>query len=229
MNLEINITKTLKVLFLFNIVLLIANCVGLFFKHYLGYDYVYGLVNLFDFSRESNIPTYYSAVLHLCASSLLAVIAYLNSKNAKPFKIAWTCLALIFLFLSYDEIASVHEAVGEAVEDRMATSSYFYFAWVVPYGIAVLLFVLIYVPFLLSLSKKIRWLFVASGAVFVIGALGFEMLEAVRVEAHGRDDFIYAVLYTIEEFLEMAGISLFIYTLLLYITQEYKKINLSLG
>jgi len=224
---EICPRKTLTFLIACNIALLLANCIVLFLKLYLDHDYVYGLVHLFDLSKESNIPSYYSAVLHLVAAFSLAFITLVNRKSDKPFSLAWVSLAAAFLFLSYDEIASVHEAVGEVVDSSFQTSGYFYFSWVIPYAIGTALLGLLYVPFLLALPKKIRILFVVSGTVFVGAALGFEMFEAVRVEAYGRDDVIYAILYSIEEFLEMMGVSLFIYALQLYISMEYKHFVVS--
>ncbi len=57
--------------------------------------------------------------------------------------------------------------------------------------------------------------------IFVLGAVGVELLEGHHYELYGSADVTFAIFYTIEEFMEMFGIVLFIYTLLTYIESEF--------
>jgi len=58
--------------------LLFANIMGLVSIYVFDHDTVFGLVKLFAFREEENIPTLYSSLQLIVASSLLAFIAYKN-------------------------------------------------------------------------------------------------------------------------------------------------------
>ena len=224
MNIEIPprvvFTKFLCLIF----VLLFFNIVGIISKFYLNNN-AYGLIPLFDFSAEKNIPTFFSSVILLFASSLLSIIAVTNKRNGAKY-LAWLWLAIIFLYLSIDEIASIHEMLTDPVRKLFNTSGLLYYAWVIPYGIALIVFVVVYFKFLIRLPNYIKRLFVISGATFVSGAIGFELFGGRHFELHGRDNLIYSSLYTCEEFLEMLGIVIFIYALLLYIVIQFKSLTI---
>ena len=66
--------------------LLFANIMGIISKYYFGHDSVYGLVPLFNFNAEKNIPTFYSSFALLFASILLSLIAFKRKK--KKYKVA---------------------------------------------------------------------------------------------------------------------------------------------
>ena len=72
-------------------------------------------------------------------------------------------------------------------------------------------------------------MFIFSGAMYVIGALGFEMLEGLQAYVNGKQNIIYTLIYTIEELLEMLAIVLFIYALLSYINLELKGLSINLS
>ena len=75
--------------------LLLANILGLISKYYFDHGTVYGLIALFDFNTEKNIPTLYSSIALIIASILLWSIA-LTHKNLKSSYIMWVGLSLIF-------------------------------------------------------------------------------------------------------------------------------------
>lgn len=127
-----------------------------------------------------------------------------------------------------DEIASIHERWSTPFRIALNTSGFLYHAWVIPYGIILVVFTLIYFRFLMRLTKSIRKLFVVSGTTYVIGALGFELLGGWQNDLFGSNNLTYSILYTCEEFLEMLGIVIFIYALLVYITKQFKTLKVSL-
>ena len=57
-------------------------------------------------------------------------------------------------------------------------------------------------------------------------AVGVEMFEGKAVELHGRENIIFALYYTLEEMLEMLGITVFIYALISYISDSIKSIKI---
>ena len=125
----------------------------------------------------------------------------------------WFGLAAIFVVLSLDEMASLHERAGSRLRDAYDLTGYLSFSWVIPGAVFVLLVALAYVPFLLRLPRGTAALMVLAGAVFVAGAIGIEILGAGHDAALGRDaGFRYLVV--IEETLELAGQALFAWALL---------------
>lgn len=177
------------------------------------------LVHLFDFNEEANIPTFYSAVTLLISALLLFSITILHKRSGKSY-LPWLCLGAVFLFLTFDEFASLHELTIGVSREAFNASGYFHYAWVIPYSIGLVALGLIYIPFLKNLEKKIRNLFLLSAAIFVAGALGFEMLGGNVVQSHGPTP-LFAFFYTVEETLEMVGIAVFIFALLTYIPNSY--------
>lgn len=209
-------------------ILLAANLIGLILKLFFFHDYVYGLGPMFNFNTEMNVPTLYSSFALICASILLFIIGYLHKKINLSY-LPWFGLSLIFLFLSIDETSSIHERLTAPVKESLNTSGLLFYAWVIPYSIGLMVFLLVYARFLLNLPKKTMILFIVSGCIFVTGAIGFELLGGRQAEQFGPNDLLYSLFYTCEELLEMLGIAIFIYALLTYLVNKFEvmKINIS--
>lgn len=223
-----NVFKTLLCIISF---LLFANIAAVVMKYYFQHRSCYGLVPMFDFDAETNIPTFYSSIALLLSSFLIALIASCHKKNAAPYWL-WAGLSLVFLFLSVDEFASIHESLGDPV-DRLLKSSglikspkILFYSWIIPYGIALTAFGIAYLKFLIALPRKTMLLFIISGGIFVAGAIGFETLSGIQERQYG-ENFLYGILYTFEESFEMLGIALFIYALLSYIVEHFRPFSIS--
>ena len=217
--------------------LLLANIAGLAAKFCCGIYHVYGLGPLVDFNTEQNIPSFYSACTLLFCSLLLYSIAMQHKSKMQPF-FGWLGLSVIFLFLSIDEIGSVHELLVEPVKSHFGTSGMLFYAWVIPYGIALLCLAALYARFLLRLPRRTMFLFVSGGVVFVLGAIGLELFggkihDDIGISgsiAHvlSGDALRFAIFYTIEELLEMIGVVIFIYGLLTYIVDELGTLKIKM-
>lgn len=205
--------------------LLVSHMLGLMFKLYFNDNYFYGFVPLFDLNHERNIPTFYSTFALIAASILLFFITCAR-KNLKLSYAYWFALAFIFLFLSIDEMCSIHEQLGPIFRKFFNASGVFYHAWVIPYSIALFCFFIIYLRFLFHLPKNIMFLFLFSGIVFATGVIGFEMLGGMQKELFGAEDALYVFYYTCEELFEMIGIAIFNYALLLYIANHFDLITI---
>ncbi len=220
MCIHINSKKVFWVLLSIIFTLLLANSVGIYSKYWLDYDHVFGLIPLFDFNHEVNIPTFYSSFALLFASRLLFLVAFEHrSRNAKY--VSWLVLALIFIFLAIDEAVSIHEIIGDQLRITLNTSGFLYFAWIIPYGLGAVIFLAVYARFLLLLPSYTRIRFIFSGLIFVTGAIGFEAIGGWYFELNGAGHYIYAVLYSCEELCEMLGVAAFIYFLLEYLEVEF--------
>lgn len=227
MHFEIDPREAFRRLLYFISLLLLLNFATIFVRFYFGYDVALGLVPLFNFGTEQNIPTLYSSIALLTSSLLLLVIA-LSHKRGGDSYFYWLGMAFIFLFLAVDETASLHERLIRPIRESFNTSGLLYFAWVIPYGAAVLIFVMTYSRFLMRLPRSTCVLFLVSGTTFIAGAIGFELLGGRHYELQGNDNATYVLFQTAEESLEMLGIVIFIYSLLDYIVTRFGSVTLTL-
>jgi hypothetical protein len=187
------------------------------------------LGDLLGVGHEANLPTWYSSVSLLLCALLAATIAISKKQAGDPFTPHWWGLAGVFLFLSLDESATIHELLTPALRDAFNTSGFLYFAWVIA-GIAfAAAFGAIYIRFLIHLPAGTRWLFLISAAVFLGGAIGVESFNAYLYEGYKAGNVpvdVYNKLTDLEELLEMAGILIFIYALLAYARQYVKRLEI---
>lgn len=225
MNIDISPRKVFKGLLYIILFLLCANVFGIVSKYFFDHGRLYGLVPAFDFNNEGNIPTLFSSLLLFSSSGILFFIALQHKKHNTSY-LPWIGLSLIFFFLGFDEISAFHEKINAPMRDFLNASGIFYFAWVVPYGPLLLIFVVSYWKFLLRLPKKIMKLFIYSGSIYVVGALGFELVEGWHADSFGGGNLLYAIYYTFEELFEMVGIALFIYTLLTYLVSQFASLTI---
>jgi hypothetical protein len=186
----------------------------MFSRYVLGHGQLLGLIDTFDVNAENNVPTFFSAFLLLSCAALLAVVARrpdLAPRDARY----WSWLGLIFLFLALDEDASIHELFIEPIRYSLQLDGLLYFAWVLPYGLALLVIGLLYLRFVFRLPERTRRLTIAAGGLYLAGALVFEMIGGWYLSDYsGEIDFPYLIIVAGEEFLEMCGSILFLYTLL---------------
>ena len=204
--------------------LLFANIMGIVSTYAFDHGKVYGLIDLFDFDNERNIPTLYSSLQLIAVSLLLSIIGVKHISNSAIY-VPWLALAVIFLFLAVDETAMIHERFSLPVGTTLEPTGLLYFSWVVPYGLAVLVCLIAFSRFLLRLPKEAMRRFMASGAIYVTGAIGFEMLSARHKESYGSKNVVFAMFYTCEELLEMLGVAFFVYALLAYISSEFQYLR----
>ena len=188
------------------------------------------LTMLFDLDHEANIPTFFSVLLFGAAGCLL-LLAHRAATFSGHRQWQWRLLALVFFFLALDEGSQIHEKCIEAVQRLMGGIPHasLTYAWVIPYGLAVIGLGVIMAPFLLKLPKRTLWLFVISGTVYIGGALVTEMLEGAATVSGGETSTFYLLLNTMEETLEMIGLALFNYALLDLLAGYGTKLTLGLS
>jgi hypothetical protein len=192
---------------------------------------------------DGTIPEWYSALALLLCSILLGVIAASKKQLGERYTGHWGVLSGIFLLLSVDEVASLHNklnyasTLGSSV--GLAPTGFLSYFWVVPGIVIVLIFVLAYLGFLFHLPKKTLLLFVGAGGLFVAGAIGMEMLAAgldyyiLQGEQRGMADslemtMIYHASVVFEEFFEMLSVVLFVYALLSYIGSYTREVTIQI-
>lgn len=214
MNICISPRRTAVYLFSVSIGLTLISLLLNFVRLQTGHETMFGFMSLFDLDMESNIPAFFSVGMLFSASILLFVIALDQKRSGKAY-LQWLFLALLFSFLALDEGASIHEKITEWVRQLLHPSGVLAFAWVIPYGIFLILFSIVYMRFWLGLDRELKLLIAISGATYICGAIGWEMAEAYNYSKYGVNWGLgYTLMYTAEEFMEMAGIIIFLYALL---------------
>ena len=224
---EINLQPKhlIRPLLLAVVVLTVLNIASLYFYFQSEGPAVDYFSDYFDFDYEGTIPAFFSAGILLLCSLALAIHAWRSRRHRDGNVFHWAFLSAIFCFLAIDEAVMIHENFSDYFETFMKAEGLLYYLWVIPYGIATALLGLLYLRFLWRLPSPIRKRFVVAGIIFLTGALGFDMLGGREADAHGVESVTYCALYTVEEFLEMLGVILFLSALLIHLCPLTVKIT----
>lgn len=218
------ITRLLAVV---EIILVCAALVGQLLRFVFGSTILTKLA-IFYLDGEKNIPTFFSALMLIFAAALLVLITTHKIRQKSTYILHWVILSGGFLCLTFDELFQFHESLVSPVRSLLGGGrlGIFYFAWVIPAIVAVVILGLFFLRFVLHLPPKTRLACVLSAILFVGGAVGFEFVEGVYVELHGNETLTYAMLTIVEEALEMAGVIVFIRALLIYLSEHYPDVSL---
>lgn len=212
------------------VLLVLMSIAGQFSAYFLGHDYVKGLVPASYVASENSFPTWYSSAALALAAGLTALVAYYHRVRGDAFRNHWVVLALIFLAFSAEEVASLHETTIEPIRDTLGVGGFFFFAWVIPGALFALVAAIGFWRFLMHLPTPTRNRFMLAGGLFVLGALGVEMVGGRHFEALGRQqNFTYSMIVAVEEFLEMAGVALFIGAVVDYMRDHLGWTRVELG
>ena len=244
--------RTTRTLFVV-LALLVALSLFTSFCHFVLHWRMEALTQLADLDTEANMPTLYNVLLFFFGAALFWVHGL--QKDPKVAR-GWKTMALVFLFLGVDEGSQIHEKFMQFTKRLMedsgsdALGGWFYYAWVIPYGLAAFVLVLLLSHWLFGLSPTLRKRLIISGIIYVFGAVFMEMAGGkviasmtpvdpanypwmpCRVFGDTADCWIfmepkYIAMYTLEETCEMAGLILCIRALLLEFAAQGKRLSLS--
>ncbi len=184
------------------------------------------IYKLFNLDSEINIPSVLSA-LQLAAVGLVFLAMTIKLKDLDDIPPMFTLvIGLGFLFLSFDELFSVHERITSTLK-HIAPLPRFkgeHGIWIVPYAlIGLVLFALMFRNFLSVWRhyKRESLIIIKGAALFVLGGMGLEILSYQLVREQPYPWYVYATEVAMEEFLEMLGVSIILYgSLLLYQARE---------
>lgn len=191
--------------------------------------YPQALVRLVHLDREANLPTWFASSQLLLLAALFGGIALLETTRGQRTRRLWPWLACAAgaTFLSIDEAATLHEALGTFIEqavDRAPAGSFLRwigkfpsYYWVlvyVPIGLPV---AILCVRFLGREITRSRGLALAGVTIYLFGAVVVDAIEG-SYGAPNHNGFVVGTaggaftidLVLIEECLEMAGVTLLI-------------------
>ncbi len=177
------------------------------------------ILDEFSVNAEQTIPTWFQVLLLFVISVLLALIARAKWSARDRFAAYWTALAVIFLYLSMDEAAAIHEIFADPLQNAFHSSGVLAFGWQILAAPLVIIFGLVFLRFLFHLPPRTRNLFILAGVLYVGGALVIDGISASVLPSDSELTLEYLAIGTIEELFEMAGMVVFIYTLLAYMTE----------
>ena len=165
------------------------------------------LVRLFSLDQEGNVPTWFAQTLLASIAGLFGVIALRRKDAGESRTWPWFFLSIVFVYLSIDEGAQIHELTIEPFQNLLGIESGFlFFAWIVPMGLAILVATILLLSFFIRLDKALRNQLFLAAFVFLLGAIGMEMISGAYWESV---DFVYDMRYrvynAIEEGLENTG------------------------
>lgn len=192
-------------------------------KHPLATHY---LASHFDLKREGNVAVWYSsAVLLLASAAALAAgqVRYPGARENRR-RFVWLFVSLFFLALSIDETAQLHEIAGVLFTKHAGTVPWLteggrpVFAWMLvllPLIVLFMALVLLATRWFLRLHPRSRRLMLG-GILCWVGVLSAELVQAQLVRWSIDRSFQGAL----EEGLEIAGATLFLFSLIEFLRDE---------
>ncbi|MCB0076358.1 MAG: PQQ-dependent sugar dehydrogenase [Anaerolineales bacterium] len=200
-----------------------------------GEEAFWGQVNWLDdrffVDKERNFPTFFTVLLMLFSALLLEITARLSKREQEPHGKKWRVLSLGFLFMAFDEGFVIHEMAIEPLQRLLGGGDLgaLHFAWVGPGIVLVLLLSFYFLPFLSSLKAQGRIRFILAASLYLGGALGMEMFNGQFAERVDFDYAIYSIWVTVEEGLEISGLVVFVWALLVHLRAQYGMVSLNFG
>ncbi|MCB0792629.1 MAG: hypothetical protein H6595_07600 [Flavobacteriales bacterium] len=172
---------------------------------------VNALTILFDLDAENNAPTFYNCFLFFVGAFFFYLAWRIEERRPRW---PWYLMAVVFVFLGFDEGAQVHEqfmlVTLRMMDWKFGEMGMLYYAWYIPYGLATLALALLLVRWLFRLDPRTRWGMVVGGVIYVTGAVFFESISGDIAESIGDVDLgmngAYVTVVTFEETFEMLGL-----------------------
>jgi hypothetical protein len=187
------------------------------------------LYHWFALGAEGGIPTWFSAALLLVATATLAVAA-LDARDAgRPFVGHWLGLAAVFVLLSVDEVAQIHEGLGGEIREHVELPSALTAAGVIPGLVLAGVVAVLYGRFLLRQGRELCLGLLLAGALYVGGAAGVEAVAQARNAEHHLGRLTFFLLDTLEENLEMLGVVLLVAVVTRHLAAVGARLTLSFG
>lgn len=222
--------KIIRFLSVLLFVLLVANIAATYFKWVKGLETALGIIPLFDFDGEFNLPSLFSFGL-ITSNALILFLIAKHSAVSQQERNYWSLLRYVFLFLAFDELMSIHERVGLILYSKMPNAFFLSDSrfWILPMSILLLLFAVYFFRFFWNLPPQLRLRFLLAGLVYLGGAIGVETLGDIYMWYHDKPDFYYGLLSSLEELMEMVGMILFLHALLQHLQRLSQTQNFSLN
>jgi len=176
----------------------------------------YRLHRLFDLDRETNVPTWWSAMLLLASGVVASCQASTEHRAGDRRWLDWLTLGALFIALATDEAAGLHELLVKPLRALLGAGGWLHYPLIVPGTVIGIALAVRFRGFLRTLGPT-RWRLTRAAAVFALGAFGFETVGGWYAPETIGPNATYIALSTIEETLEMLGSTLALLALLRHV------------
>ena len=206
------------------ILLLVAHLITIAMP-YIFEGFEHGLVrflfSLFFLDGEGNVPAIFSTWLFLL-NAVIFLIVWKAACLAGDSQKIWLFLSSVFVFLALDESISIHERLINPLRQALDATGIFYYTWIIPYGIGVVLLSIFAIPVFWRMQKRIRFWFGLSAVTYLVATIGLEMISGkYLVMMNEQKDIVWIFMVTVEESLEMVGLILLVYAQLSLLRNKY--------
>jgi hypothetical protein len=179
------------------------------------------LFSLFFLDGEGNVPAIFSTWLFLLNAVIFLIVWKAAGRSGDSHKI-WLFLSSVFVFLALDESISIHERLIDPLRQALGATGIFYYAWIIPYGVGVVLLAIVAIPVFWRMQKRIRFWFGLSAATYLVATIGLEMISGkYLVMMNEQKDIVWIFMVTVEESLEMVGLIILVYAQLLLLRDKH--------
>ncbi|PWN01125.1 hypothetical protein DJ010_19945 [Nocardioides silvaticus] len=218
----------LRALWLVAGLMLLGHVVVLYLYVEHGVSRDWGIPRHFDLNAEANLAAWFQALPLLLASLVTLGLAMHYRAQRAPLAGRWGVLSGLFLLMSVDELAQLHDLFTGPLRRRLDLDfGILYFTWLLPAVVFLAFAAWYFLPLVRSLPRTISLRLVVSMVVYFGGAVVVEMLSGVVAES-GRRSTPYLIVQTFEETCEIVGLLLALGTLvrMLHLVQPRMAIEL---
>jgi hypothetical protein len=215
----INPRRVLIVLLSISLLLVILH-VGLQYSKFNGGpDKLLFFSNIFNVGEESSVSTWFSQFILFASALICGFVAFAKSKLKEKYHIQWWIVSAVFLLLSIDEVAVIHEQLISIIERNISGIS----AWYIYAALAVGVVAIFLLKFWWFLPRKTKYLLVGAVFIYLFGAVFMDVFGGKYVnQGFFHEGFIVGM----EELFEMIGACLFVYIFLDYVMAQKLSISL---
>lgn len=179
---------------------------------------------LLDLDEEVALGTWFATVQLFVVGGVLLFATWANKRDSS-LNTVLLLGGLLFIYLSADEGAGIHERITLAMlhhgVDILVPFPGEHGAWILVYSALAAPILCVFGFYLYNPLREIwhrfRWesiVFLGGFATIVVGAVGFEIVSYLFLRSDSSPDFLYQLEVAVEELLEMAGASVILYAAL---------------
>lgn len=197
------------------LVLLFAHLAATVLENLFGIDEAFGLLPLFHFDAEQNLPTFYSVVLILLAACCMFAAREQSPVLYKGIRFR-DMIGILLILLATDEFASIHERIGGSLALILPTDGIFHHTWLIPYLCLGALLAPLGLQWFVKESRSVQFGVALGGCIFLLGAVGLEMISGLVHSSSLSADMVARITFatsTFEELLEMTGMLVVLITM----------------
>lgn len=204
--------------------------------NWLGWSDSGAIRRLFNITREDGLASWFavSQTLVTALTAWVIVVAIHHQRVSAMRRLGWTTVALFFTYMSIDDGAAVHERLGTAFENSTGAEGYPSYAWqylLLPFFAVMGAFVLLFLW--REMPGTIHRAMVAAAVACFALAVGMDFVEGLDegyrrlTAATGWEaDTVRHFAKSLEEFVEMIGMSVFLVTFIGHLAMVAPRLEL---